>query len=66
MLVSKSLNNLPISPAAIQEQVSIIKAATEKALQSKEAALEYLVSVGIVVLDMDKDKQVKEFTPLIK
>lgn len=55
-----------MSPAAILEQVNIIKRATEKALQSKEAALKILVSAGIIVLDKDRDKQEKEFAPLIK
>jgi len=44
-----------MSPAAIQEQVNIIKRATEKALQSEEAALKFLVSAGIIVLEKDKD-----------
>jgi hypothetical protein len=55
-----------MSPAAIQEQVNIIKLATEKALQSKEAALKFLVSAGIVELDKDKDNQEKKFVPSIK
>src|SRR5450755_474378 len=62
----RSVNNLPMSPAAIQEQVNIIKLATEKALQSKEAALKILVSAGIVELDKDRNNQAKEFVPSIK
>jgi hypothetical protein len=55
-----------MSPAAIQEQVNIIKLASEKALQSKEAALKFLVNAGIIELDKDKDKEEKEFVSSIK
>jgi len=37
-----------MSPSAIQEQINAIKRATEKALQSKEAALKFLISAGII------------------
>jgi hypothetical protein len=49
-----------MSPTAIQEQVNIIKLATEKALQSKEAAFKFLVSAGIISQEKDKLKDNSE------
>jgi hypothetical protein len=40
---------------SIQEQIDIIRRATEKALQSKEATLQFLISAGII--DQVKEKQ---------
>jgi hypothetical protein len=37
-----------MSPSAVQEQIKIIRRATEKALQSKEATLEFLINAGII------------------
>ncbi len=43
-----------MEPSAIQEQIDIIRRATEKALKSKEATLIFLVSAGIINPDEDK------------
>ncbi len=53
-----------MSPTAIQEQVNIIKMATEKALQSKEAALKFLVNAGII--SQEKDKQLSNSEEKVK
>ena len=47
-------------PSAIQEQIDIIKRATEKALQSKAAILKFLASAGIINLEKDKQSSSKE------
>gem|GEM_PF-2576540 len=47
-MIYKSYNRFLMSPSAIQEQINAIKRATEKALQSKEAALKFLISAGII------------------
>jgi hypothetical protein len=44
-----------MTSSAIQEQIDIIKRATEKALRSKEATLQFLISAGII--NPDKVKQ---------
>ncbi len=44
-----------MTTSAIQEQIDIIKRATEKALRSKEATLQFLISAGII--NTHKDKQ---------
>ena len=49
-----------MNPTAIQEQVNVIKMATEKALQSKEAALKFLVSAGIISREKDKQQSISE------
>ena len=49
-----------MNPTAIQEQVNVIKMATEKALQSKEAALKFLVSAGIISQEKDKQQSISE------
>jgi hypothetical protein len=49
-----------MSPSSIQEQIDIIKRATEKALRSKEATLQFLVNARIINPDKDKQKTSKE------
>ncbi len=44
----------------IQEQINALRAATEKATESKEAAIRYLVSAGIID---EKEKRELEKTP---
>ncbi len=43
-----------MTSSSIQEQIDIIKRATEKALRSKEATLQFLISAGIINPDNDK------------
>lgn len=49
-----------MSLSTIQKEIDIIKRATEKALQSKEATLKFLVSAGIINPDEDKRNLSKE------
>jgi hypothetical protein len=49
-----------MNTATIQEQIDIIKRATEKALQSKEETLKFLVNAGIIKLEKDKQNLSKE------
>jgi hypothetical protein len=44
-----------MTSSTIQEQIDIIKRATEKALRIKETTLQFLISAGII--NPDKDKQ---------
>ena len=49
-----------MNTATIQGQIDIIKRATEKALQSKEETLKFLVNAGIIKLEKDKQNLSKE------
>jgi ribosomal protein S9 len=48
-----------MTQVAVQTQVEAIKMATQKALQSKEAALKFLTDAGILKED-NKHKVIKE------
>ena len=49
-----------MTQAAIQEQVNIIKAATQNAIKSKEAAKKFLMDAGIINEDPKTDKKKKK------
>jgi len=47
---------------AIQTQIEAIKKATEKALQSKEAALKFLTDAGIIKEEEERPQKPKKET----
>jgi hypothetical protein len=49
-----------MTQAAIQEQVNIIRAATQNATKSKEAAQKFLVDAGIIKNETKNSKKKKK------
>jgi hypothetical protein len=57
---SKNKQLIDMTKAAIQEQVDIIRAATQNATRSKEAAQKFLVDAGIIKHETKDAKKKKK------